>query len=83
VVQVYIQTQLKQVLFLINNKFIKFIYLLIYFNYFLQGNWSSLKKFISVRNRQKHLIEKYLHEFIYRRKHKDNLFEAFLNTLKN
>jgi transposase-like protein len=48
----------------------------------IEGLWAGIKLNISSRNRNKEIIKKYLLEFIYRRKHSDNLWNAFLEALK-
>lgn len=59
----------------------------------IEGTWSALKYRISPRNRtnsfddngeiNENTIDDFLAEFIWRRKYKDNLWDGFLNSLKN
>jgi transposase-like protein len=49
----------------------------------IEGTWGGIKLNISSRNRNKEIIKKHLLEFIWRRKHKDNLWKAFLEALKS
>jgi hypothetical protein len=48
----------------------------------IEGLWNGVKLNISSRNCSKHLLEKHLNEFVWRRKNRDNLFEAFIDSLK-
>ncbi|KAF0358677.1 Transposase, ISXO2-like domain-containing protein [Gigaspora margarita] len=48
----------------------------------VEGLWNGIKLNISTRNCSKQLLEKHLYEFIWRRKYRNNLFEAFINLLK-
>jgi transposase-like protein len=48
----------------------------------VEGTWRALKIFISERNRSKELIEEHLLKFCWRRKHQNNLWSAFLESLK-
>lgn len=48
----------------------------------IEGTWSALKRSIAMRYRTGNVIEKHLLEFIWRRKHKGNLWAAFFDALK-
>ncbi|KAF0429461.1 Transposase, ISXO2-like domain-containing protein [Gigaspora margarita] len=48
----------------------------------VEGLWNGVKLNISTRNCSKQLLEKHLYEFMWRRKYRNNLFEAFINLLK-
>jgi hypothetical protein len=48
----------------------------------IEGTWNSIKMNLKVRNSNKNIIQKHLHEFSYRRKHHNNLWESLLNILK-
>jgi transposase-like protein len=49
----------------------------------IEGTWAGIKLQISKRNRNINLIEKHLLEFVWRNKHRDKLFEAFLDAIKS
>jgi transposase-like protein len=48
----------------------------------IEGTWSGVKRKVPVRNRTKGLIDEHLLEFIWRRKNKDDLWNGFLDALK-
>lgn len=48
----------------------------------IEGLWNGIKLRIPPRNRNKDTIEDHLFEFIWRKKHLNNLWESFLNALK-
>ena len=47
----------------------------------IEGTWACLKSIIRPRNRKKELINNYLLEFIWRRKHRDNLWQGLHDAL--
>jgi hypothetical protein len=49
----------------------------------IEGTWNGLKMKIKPRNRNKDSIDMHLFEFIWRRKHKDQLWNAILHALAN
>lgn len=48
----------------------------------IEGTWNGIKQGIKPRNRTKKNIEEYLLEFIWRRQNANNLWDAFLNAMK-
>lgn len=49
----------------------------------IEGTWSGLKQCIEKRYRTKIGVDHHLIEFIWRRKHHDNLWEAFLMAIRD
>lgn len=49
----------------------------------IEGTWSGVKRKIPVRKRTQSLIDLHLLEFVWRRKHKDNLWNGFIAALKD
>jgi hypothetical protein len=47
----------------------------------IEGTWAGLKRAIKPRNRSKDNPEEHLMEFIWRRKHENNLWDAFINAI--
>lgn len=47
----------------------------------IEGTWAGMKIGIPIRNRSERSIEPYLWEFIWRRKQKDRLWDAFIEAL--
>jgi hypothetical protein len=47
----------------------------------IEGTWSGLKRRIPIRDRTERLIGPYLWEFIWRRKNKERLWDAFIDAL--
>ena len=48
----------------------------------IEATWSALKSQIRTRNRTEDLINDYLLEFIWRRKHKNHLWRSFLDAIR-
>ena len=49
----------------------------------IEGTWAGLKTIISEKNRGQDKIEKHLLEFVWRRKHRENVWQAFIDIIKN
>ena len=49
----------------------------------MEGTWNRIKQVIRPRNRVANEMEEHLWEFIWRRKNKDNLWEALIAALKD
>ena len=47
----------------------------------IEGLWNGIKQQIAPRSRNKNLIENHLLEFIWRKRNKDRLWEAFIDAL--
>jgi hypothetical protein len=47
----------------------------------IEGTWNGLKLKIPVRNRTNKLIDRHLHEYVWRRQNADDLWMAFINCL--
>jgi transposase-like protein len=48
----------------------------------IENSWFQLKKFIPKEKRRRDKIDQYLKEYIWRHKHKSNLWNSFLDLLK-
>lgn len=48
----------------------------------IEAKWASLKRRITLRGRVKEMLDGYLFEQVWRNKHKDALFTAFISALK-
>jgi IS1 family transposase len=49
----------------------------------IEGTWSGIKSKIPKRNRSGAFVDEHLLAFVWRRQNEDNLWEAFLEALKN
>ena len=49
----------------------------------IEGLWNGIKQQIAPRSRNKNLIENHLLEFIWRKRNKDRLWEAFIDALRS
>ena len=47
----------------------------------IEGSWAGMKRGIAPRNRTKMMLEKHLLEYIWRKKHRNNLWSAFIYAL--
>ena len=50
---------------------------------YIKGTWNGIKLRIPVRNRIQNRISEHFFEFIWKRTHQNNLWNAFLNALKD
>jgi transposase-like protein len=48
----------------------------------IEGTWRGIKMNLNERNRNRNVINDHLMEFVWRRKHRDNLWQSFLEALK-
>ncbi len=49
----------------------------------IEGTWSGMKVKVPRRHRTEEMITPHLLEFVWRRKYQDNLWERFLDAIKN
>ena len=49
----------------------------------IEGTWNGIKMAIKPRSRSRKLLEDNIQEFVWRRMHKDNLWDSFIYCLKN